>query len=98
MQRSKRLRAVRRPTTLLAACLLIASLTGCADKPPPVVSGDLSCDRFRHISATQAQIDLIRVNYDLMESWVDQVVAHNATYDAACAAPPPPSKTFGGPK
>ena len=57
-----------------------------------MVSGDLSCDRFRHISATQAQIDLIKANYDLMESWVDQIAAHNASYDDACATPDPRGK------
>ena len=67
----------------------MANLTAC-DKAPPVVSGDLSCDRFRHISATSAQIDLIRANFDLMESWVDQVVSHNETYDAACSGPADP--------
>ena len=84
MRRSRLPKAALRLTTLCAGLILLQSLTACADKPPPVVSGDLSCDRFRHISATQAQIDVIAANFAVMESWVDQVVAHNDEFDKHC--------------
>lgn len=62
------------------------SLSGCDS--PPVVSGDLSCERFRHISATDSQRAHAVANYDLLESWLRQIVAHNDEYDKDCLSPP----------
>ena len=64
-----------------AAALLL--LTACADKPP-IVSADTSCERFRHISATDAQIKVFADNWEVMESYADQAVAHNIAYDGHC--------------
>jgi hypothetical protein len=58
-------------------------LTGCG-KEPPVVSGDTYCEKARHISATDAQIEVFKANWPVMESYADQVVAHNITYDGDC--------------
>lgn len=60
-------------TTMLAAC-----------SSPPVVSGDLSCERFRHISATAQQIQLLSDHYDVMESWAIQIAEHNTEFDKDC--------------
>lgn len=98
MRRSRLLRAGRRPTRLLALPLLMLCLTACDKAAPPVVSGDLSCERFRHISATEEQIGLIRQYWSVMESWARQVFAHNQEYDKDCLKPPEPAKKFGGPK
>ena len=74
--------AGRRLTSRCASCLLLAFSTSCAS--PPVVSGDLSCERFRHISATPFQIEIIARNYDAMETWVEAIAAHNIEYDKWC--------------
>jgi hypothetical protein len=58
--------------------------TGCA-KDAPVVSGDLSCERFRHISADEQQRGIIAGNWTVMESWARQIASHNEVYDEACA-------------
>lgn len=71
-------------TVLCVACLLPTSLTACGDKPPPVVSADTSCDRFAHISFDDRQIEAVKGNWDLWESAVDQIVAHNVEYDKRC--------------
>ena len=67
-------------TTAAVAILL---LSACADKPP-IVSADTSCERFRHISATDAQIKVFADNWDVMESYADQIVSHNVEYEAQC--------------
>jgi sugar (pentulose or hexulose) kinase len=61
----------------------ILLLSACADKPP-IVSADTSCERFRHISANDAQIKVFSDNWEGMESYADAVVAHNITYDEHC--------------
>ena len=63
--------------------IAILLLSACADKPP-IVSADTSCERFRHISATDAQIKVFADNWDVMESYADQIVSHNVEYDAQC--------------
>lgn len=68
--------------TKYASCLLLLFLTACGS--PPVVSGDLSCERFRHISATAAEIEIISKNYDVMEAWAIQVAEHNTEFDKDC--------------
>lgn len=66
-----------------AAALIFVLLSACADKPP-IVSADTSCERFRHISATPAQIKVYQDNWEVMESYADQVLAHNIEYDGKC--------------
>ncbi len=85
MPRPRRHGAGRRPTIRSASCLLLLFSTSCAS--PPVVSGDLSCERFRHISATPFQIDIISKNYEALETFAEQVAAHNVEYDRACLEP-----------
>lgn len=67
---------------LCATLLLPMSSTGCAE--PPVVSGDLSCERFRHISADEAQRAVVAQNWTVMESWARQIAGHNEEYDKDC--------------
>lgn len=71
-----------------AAAIAILLLAGCADKPP-IISADTSCERFRHISATDAQIKVFADNWEVMESYADSVVAHNIEYDKKCLMGPP---------
>lgn len=71
---------------LCGAWLLLISSTGCASDPP-IVSGDTYCERARHISASDAQIKVFADNWAVMESYADQVVAHNIEYDANCLQP-----------
>lgn len=65
------------------ACPAILLLAACSDKPP-MPSADTSCERFRHISATDAQIKVFADNWDVMESLADQLVEHNDQYDGHC--------------
>lgn len=67
--------------------VLAASMAACSP-PPPIVSADTSCERFRHISATDAQIRIFADNWAEMESYADQVVAHNVEYDKHCLQEP----------
>lgn len=61
---------------------MLLSVTGCGS--PPIVSGDTYCERARHISADDAQIKVYEANWDVMESYADQIVAHNIEYDKNC--------------
>lgn len=70
------------------AGVLILLLSACAEKPL-VISADTSCERFRHISANDEQIKVFSDNWAAMESYADQVLAHNAEYDAHCLKDPP---------
>lgn len=79
MPRNRGLRRMPR----FAALLPLIFLASCA-KPPPVVSGDLSCERFRHISATEPQIAAMGNDWDLWESYAVQIASHNVEYDADC--------------
>lgn len=67
-----------------ALCLLMSSVGGCINDHPPVVTGDLSCERFRHISASDAQITVFVSDLPFWKSYIDQVAAHNTEYDKAC--------------
>ena len=53
-----------------------------------MISADTSCERFRHISATEEQRDAIKADWGLWETFARQVADHNDTYDAACTAVP----------
>ena len=64
-------------TTAAVAILL---LSACADKPP-IVSADTSCERFRYVSANDAQIRVFEQNWDVMESYADQVIANNMAFE-----------------
>lgn len=69
---------------------MLTSASGCADRPPPpIVSADTSCERFRHISANDAQIKVFTDNWEVMESYADQVIEHNIEYDKKCLGPEP---------
>ena len=70
-----------------AATSLILLLSACAEKPL-VISADTSCERFRHISANDEQIKVFADNWAVMESYADQILAHNTEYDAKCLKEP----------
>jgi hypothetical protein len=61
----------------------ILLLSACSSNPA-VISGDTSCERFRHISATPAQIKVFADNWEVMETYADQLVQHNLEYDKHC--------------
>jgi hypothetical protein len=67
----------------LASLLLLTSVAGCSGSPP-VPTADTSCERFRMIVATPKQADYLEADYDLMESYIDQMVAHNIEYAKHC--------------
>jgi hypothetical protein len=64
--------------------LLVLTLLAACSQSPPVISGDTSCERFRHISATPAQIKVFADNWEVMETYADQLVQHNLEYDKHC--------------
>lgn len=70
-----------------AAATAILLLTACSEKPL-IVSADTSCEKFRHISATDEQIKVFADNWSVMEPYADQILTHNAVYDAACLREP----------
>ena len=70
-----------------AAVIAILLLAGCAEKPL-IVSADTSCEKFRHISATDEQIKVFADNWAVMESYADAIITHNLVYDAACLKEP----------
>lgn len=72
-----------RGLTGFVAAAAILLLSACSSNPP-IISGDTSCERFRHISATPAQIKVYQDNWEVMESYADQVVSHNLEYDKSC--------------
>jgi hypothetical protein len=63
--------------------VVFLTLAACGSNPP-VISGDTSCERFRHISATPAQIKVFADNWEVMETYADSVVSHNIEYDRHC--------------
>lgn len=76
--------------SILMLMLAVAASVAACSSPPPIVSADTSCERFRHISATDAQIRIFADNWAEMESYADQVVAHNVEYDKHCLQEPKP--------
>jgi hypothetical protein len=85
---SRRRHALGRTLTgLCAASLLLTSLSGCGSRPKVEVSADTSCEVFRHIGANDAQIGVFRDNWTVMESYADQIIAHNMEYDKRCTSP-----------
>src|SRR5688572_9778608 len=83
MPRPRQPRAGHRSSALCAILLLPMLSTGCG-RDPPVVSGDLSCERFRHISADDAQRAVVAQNWTVLESWARQIASHNEEYDKDC--------------
>jgi len=77
-----------RHAVALACYGMIVLLPACTSKPL-VISADTSCERFRHISANDEQIKVFADNWSAMESYADQILAHNAVYDAHCLKEPP---------
>lgn len=69
--------------TVSGLWLLTTLLTSCAS-PPPIVSADTSCDRYKHISADDAQRAAIKANWPLWDSLARQIAAHNDSYDGKC--------------
>jgi hypothetical protein len=72
-----------RGVSCTAAAVALLLLSACSSNPP-IISGDTSCERFRHISATPAQIKVFADNWEVMEPYADQIVSHNVEYDAHC--------------
>lgn len=68
----------------IPACIGTILLLSACSSNPPIISGDTSCERFRHISATPAQIRVFADNWEVMEPYADQIVSHNVTYDGHC--------------
>jgi hypothetical protein len=66
-----------------ASTVAILLLSACGGNPP-IISADTSCERFRHISATPAQIKVYQDNWEVMETYADQIVSHNLEYDRHC--------------
>ena len=50
-----------------------------------MISADTSCERFRHISASDEQRAAIKADWGLWESFARSVADHNDAYDAHCA-------------
>jgi hypothetical protein len=73
----------RRVSFHAAVAVAFLALAACSSNPP-VISGDTSCERFRHISATPAQIKVFADNWEVMETYADQLVSHNLEYDRHC--------------
>jgi hypothetical protein len=71
---------------MFASWLLTPSLTGCSEQPV-VVSADTSCERFRHISTTDAQRAAVKAGYVMWERLAVQVATHSTEYDKACLKP-----------
>jgi hypothetical protein len=83
VQRVQRTRRFVLPRLKLAMLLVFTTVSACSP-PPPIISGDTSCERFRHISATPAQIKVFSDNWEVMETYADQIVSHNLEYDRHC--------------
>jgi outer membrane murein-binding lipoprotein Lpp len=77
---------VSRLTIKLAVSLTPLLLAGCVSSsaPPPIVSGDTYCARSRVIPTTAAQKTIIAANIRDFRSLVDDLNAHNDTYEANC--------------
>ena len=71
-------------TVLCVIFLTTTLIAGCAEKAPIMVSGDLSCERFRHISASDEQIAALKPLRAILRSWLEQIAAHNTEYDKDC--------------
>lgn len=73
-----------------ASCLILLSLSGCGSQGPTFkVTADTSCEKYRHISASDEQIEVFTKNWGVMKSYAQQVAAHNAVFDKDCLAPKP---------
>ena len=53
-----------------------------------MISADTSCERFRHISADDAQRAAIKADWGLWETFARQIADHNDTYDGSCLKEP----------
>ena len=72
----------------IVSLALTTSLSACG-KAPVIISADTSCERFRHISASDEQRAAIKADWGLWETFARQVATHNDVYDAACTAVQP---------
>ena len=66
-----------------AAAVAILLLSACGSNPP-IISGDTSCESFRYVSANDAQVKVFADNWDVMESYADQVISNNIEYTRKC--------------
>lgn len=76
---------VLRLTAIPALCLTINFLIGCAEVP--VVSGDLSCQLFRRISAGDQAVAVMKQNRDAFRPLAEQIASHNEVYTKHCEEP-----------
>lgn len=70
--------------TINSGLMVAILILGACGSNPPAISGDTSCERFRHISATPAQIKVFADNWEVMETYADAIVSHNIEYDRHC--------------
>jgi hypothetical protein len=61
-------------------------LTACAE--PPVVSGDLSCVRFKRIHAGGPAVEIMKQHPAEFRPLAEQVAAHNEVYAKHCETSP----------
>lgn len=52
-----------------------------------VITADTSCERFRHVSASAAQVAAMKADWGLWETYAVQIAQHNVEYDKHCLAP-----------
>lgn len=70
-----------------ASYLILLSLIGCGDRQPVFkVTADTACEKYRHISASDEQIEVFTKNWGVMKSYAQQVAAHNVVFDKDCLA------------
>lgn len=77
---SRRARIGATSSALCLALIGTIALTSCADTQP----GDTSCHRFKRIAADDRQREAFKNDKPLWEPLVNQLVAHNRSYDAVC--------------
>ena len=72
--------------TGLGVSLMPMLLAGCVSttSPPPIVSGDTYCTRSRLIPTTAEQRAIIAPNIRIFRPLVDDLNAHNDTYEKNC--------------
>ena len=72
--------------TRQSVSLMPMLLAGCVSAAPPIVSGDTYCTRSRLIPTTAEQRTIIGANIRVFRPLVDDLNAHNDTYEQNCRA------------